>query len=141
MTPARHFLTPLLGSAAVSRSRLVNLRTQTVLASSLELAADSAGRRQGLLGRSSLPPGHALIIAPSSGIHTFGMRFSIDVAFLSRSGRVSKVRSHLGPARLCLSPGAFAVIELPAGTLDTADTLPGDVLQILASDTASLASA
>ena len=78
----------------------------------------------------SLPEGSALIIAPSQAIHTFSMRFSIDVAFVSKDGLVLKVRQAVPPRRIAVSWRAFAVIELPAGALEASDTKPGDRLQI-----------
>ena len=61
--------------------------------------------------------------------HLF-MRFAIDVAFVSRDGRVLEVRAAVKPWRLAWR--AFAVIELPAGALARSDTRPGDLLQVTA---------
>ena len=93
-------------------------------------AFDSKSRRTGLLGRDSLAEGSALIIAPSQAIHTFSMRFAIDVAFVSKDGRVLKVRQAVPPRRIAVALRAFAVIELPAGALERSDTKPGDQLQL-----------
>lgn len=121
------FLSPLLRSGATHHV-LENVRTQRVVAAQLLTAFDSASRRQGLLGRDGLTPGSALIIAPSNAVHTFFMRFAIDIAFVRRDGRVIKVRSAVRPYRLAASLRAFAVIELPAGALAQSDTLRGDTL-------------
>ncbi len=94
-------------------------------------AFDSKSRRTGLLKHDSLPEGSALIIAPSNAIHTFTMRFVIDVAFVSKDGRVLKVRRHMPPRRIAAAWRGFAVVELPAGALDQTDTQPGDVLRIV----------
>jgi uncharacterized protein len=126
------FLHPLLslGNRA-PRFLLLNDRTGRVVASALELAGDSRSRRIGLLGRHVLSPGHALIIAPSNGIHTFGMQFTIDVVFVTRQGKVTKVRQALPPSRLCLGWPSYAVIELPSGGLQSSGTRAGDVLSIV----------
>ena len=58
------------------------------------------------------------------------MRFAIDVAFVSRDGRVLKLRPNMPPWRMAAAVRAFAVIELPVGALDRADTQPGDALRI-----------
>src|SRR5215213_7301303 len=71
-----------------------------------------------------------LIIAPTSAIHTFAMRFTIDVIFVSKEGRVLKVRPHVKPRRIAAAWRAFAVVELPAGTIEHSDTRAGDRLQI-----------
>ena len=89
--------------------------TDAWLATHVVLAADSRSRRLGLLGRDGLPLGHALVLAPSQGIHTFGMRFSIDVVGVARDGRVVTVARAVKPWRVALSWRAFAIVELAAG--------------------------
>ncbi|HET9832290.1 MAG TPA: DUF192 domain-containing protein, partial [Vicinamibacterales bacterium] len=74
----------------------------------------------------------AMILAPCSAVHTFFMRFSIDVAFVARDGRVIKVRTTVAPWRIAAAFGAFAVIELAAGSLGRSNTLRGDVLSLRA---------
>jgi uncharacterized membrane protein (UPF0127 family) len=112
--------------------QLLNLRDGGVVASRVELAVDSESRRRGLLGRDVFDEGAALVIAPCSAVHTFFMRFAIDVVFVSRDGRVRKTYAAVPARRIAFSLGAFAVIELPAGTLARAAAMPGDVLQIAA---------
>jgi uncharacterized membrane protein (UPF0127 family) len=105
---------------------LRNTRAGTVLADHVELAGDSASRRRGLLGRDHLDDGHALVIAPCGGVHTFFMRFAIDVLFVRRDGRVVKCAHAVRPWRIALAPTAYAAIECPAGTLRRAETRRGD---------------
>ena len=121
------FLDPLLRSGADGHV-LQNERTSTVVADQLMTAFDSASRRRGLLGRNGLPPGHALIIAPSNAVHTFFMRFPIDVVFVRRDGRIIRIRAALPQWRMTASLRGFAVIELPAGTLARSKTVCGDRL-------------
>jgi uncharacterized membrane protein (UPF0127 family) len=102
-----------------------------MLTTALETAFDSATRRRGLLGRDAMSAGGGLVIAPCSGIHTFFMRFPIDIVFASRDGRVIGVRHNVLPWRMALSLRAFAVIELPSGTLDASGTQVGDALQLV----------
>jgi uncharacterized membrane protein (UPF0127 family) len=125
----KSFLSPLLRSRDASFA-LTNTRNNRIVARTLLTAFDSASRRQGLLKHDSLPEDTALIIAPSSAIHTFSMRFAIDVAFVSKDGRVLKVRSAVPPWRIAAAWSAFAVVELPAGALDRSDTRAGDILSI-----------
>lgn len=125
----KSFLTPLLRSGGTSFA-LANTRHDRIVARTLLTAFDSKSRRQGLLGRDSLPDGSALIIAPSPAIHTFFMRFAIDVAFVAKDGRVVKVRAAVPPRRIAVAWRAFAVIELPAGALERSDTKAGDRLRI-----------
>ena len=75
-------------------------------------------RAVGLLGRSHLDAGEALWITPCHGVHTWFMRFSIDVIAMDADGVVVDAVSTLKPWRMRLpKPGAHSVLELPAGTL------------------------
>lgn len=96
---------------------LTNTTTGRLLASVVELAVTSATRRKGLLGRDSLDPSVAIVIAPCQAIHTFFMRFAIDVVFVNRSGQAVKVVHDVKPWRIAVAWRAFAVIELNAGTV------------------------
>ena len=99
-----------------------------VLADRAAIADTSATRRTGLLKHSKLDPGEGLWIAPSEGVHTFGMKFPIDVVFLSKSKKILKIRPNMVRRRIALSLRAHSVLELPAGTLDSTGTLAGDQL-------------
>ena len=122
-----HFLTPLLRSEPCG---LLIERTQTWLAIGLEAAFDSAARRKGLLGRDALRVGRGLVIAPSQGVHTFGMRFAIDIVAVGRDGRVLKVREAVKPRRIVLALFAFAIVELPVGACARAGLSCGDRLLV-----------
>ncbi len=65
-----------------------------------------------LLGRGAAGPG--LLIPRCSSVHTFGMRFAIDVLFLDAEGRVIDLRRSVPPWRVIRCPGAMAVLELPS---------------------------
>jgi hypothetical protein len=117
-----HFLAPLI-DRPVANARLAT--AGGVLAAHLECAFDSASRRRGLLGRETLDAGGALVIAPCSSVHTFFMRFPIDVVFVGRDGTVLKVTAGLRPWRVAACVAAFATIELPAGTIENRNLVPG----------------
>ena len=86
--------------------------------SDLRVARSTRARMQGLLGRSGLPNGSGLLIDPCSSIHTWFMRFAIDVFFLDGQRTVVKVARNVGPFRMVLGGvGARAVIEVAAGWL------------------------
>ncbi len=123
------FLAPLV-ARPTGRWTLSNARTGTVLANRIEAAVDRTTRNRGLLGRDGLDAGSALILAPCKSIHTWFMRFPIDVVFVRRDGRIVKVAADLRAWRLAASFRAFAVIELPAGVLASTDTRPGDELRL-----------
>jgi uncharacterized membrane protein (UPF0127 family) len=123
------FLKPLLREPQLAY-KLINRRNGRILAAQVLTAFDSKTRRRGLLGIDGIQAGRALIIAPTNAIHTWFMRFPIDVAFIARDGRVVKVRHRLRPWRMSGAIGGYAVIELPAGTLAAADTVADDVLSL-----------
>jgi len=99
--------------------RLLHDRTGADIATAVTVADTRASRRQGLLGRDSLAEGEALMLLPCSAIHTFFMRFAIDVIFVDRDNRVVRTMSRMRPWRIAITWRAHSVIELPAGWLDT----------------------
>jgi uncharacterized membrane protein (UPF0127 family) len=113
----------------VERLQVFNLTRQTVLATCVEVASKGATRRRGLLGRERLAPGEGLWIIPCEAIHTFGMRFPIDLVYLDRKKLVKKVKTNVAPGRLSGCFSAFSTIELPAGTVLDTQTKPGDRLE------------
>ena len=99
------------------------------MANTARAARSYWARLVGLLGRSSLEPGEALLIEPCNSVHTFFMRFTIDVVYLDKSQRVVKAVSALWPFRMSTgAKGAHAVIELPSGVLASTHTAVGDEL-------------
>ena len=109
--------------------RLVNSTRDVVLADRVERAVAIGQRMRGLLGRSSLAEGDALLIAPCNAVHTFFMKFPIDAVFLDRRGRVVRAVPELRPWRATrFHLAASQVVELPAGTLLRTGTRVGDLL-------------
>jgi uncharacterized membrane protein (UPF0127 family) len=115
--------------AAEARLTVRNLTRQTVLATELEVADTGPKRNKGLLGRNGLETGGGLLIVPCESVHTFFMRFSIDLVYLDRGNRVRKVRSAVGPWRLSACLSAHSILELPAGVVLSTQTQKGDVLE------------
>jgi uncharacterized protein len=126
---AAHFLKPLL-SGSPDGYILANARDGAPFATALETAFDSATRRRGLLGRDGLADGAALIIAPCQAIHTFAMKFPIDVVFVTGEGEVVKLRERMPAGRMAGAWTAFAVIELAAGAIARAGLKTGDRLAL-----------
>jgi uncharacterized protein len=103
-----------------------NASLDTVIANRVGVAASRAARAVGLLTRNGLEPGEALWIVPSRGVHTWGMRFTIDVLALDEAGTVVDAVSNLRPWRMRLPrKGTAGVLELPAGTLEASHTSLG----------------
>ena len=109
--------------------RVVNISRNTTLATSLEVAGSGARRSKGLLGRKGLAPGEGMWIVPCEAVHTFFMRFPLDLVYLDRKHRVKKVCSNVPPWRLSACLVAHSIIELPAGTIRETQTQTGDMLE------------
>jgi uncharacterized protein len=124
-----HFLASALAQPADHGIHIE--RTGAVLVQRLEMAGDSRTRRKGLLGRDALDQEVGLVIAPTQGVHTFGMRFPIDIVGVARDGRVVKVRGDVPPRRLVFALRAFAILELAAGVARRAAISVGDRLIVV----------
>ena len=75
------------------------------------------GFRARLLGLAflrGLPPDYALLIPRCRSVHTFGMRFPLDLTWLDASGRAIRRDASVGPCRLRRCRGAHAVLETAA---------------------------
>jgi uncharacterized membrane protein (UPF0127 family) len=96
-----------------------------------ELADTALRRMKGLLGRDGLAEGAGLVLTPCNSVHTWFMRFAIDVVFLDGAGTVLRAVRSMRPFQLAW--GGFrarTTIELPAGTLETIDVRPGAQIRI-----------
>ncbi|MBI5525758.1 MAG: DUF192 domain-containing protein [Deltaproteobacteria bacterium] len=108
-----------------------NLDTGAVVASSVRTATSPLSRLKGLLGTASLPRGEALVIRPCTGVHTFFMKYAIDVVFVDDGGVVLAVYDTLRPYRATrIFRDAAAAIELPAGAGRESGVKEGDRLEI-----------
>jgi uncharacterized membrane protein (UPF0127 family) len=101
------------------------------------LIADTSGtRRTGLLKHSTLEPGEGLWIVPCEGVHTFAMKFPIDIVYLGkrrkedRLFKVLKIRHRMVRSRISFCLTANSVLELPAGTLAGIGAVEGDLLEL-----------
>lgn len=113
------------------RVRVSNLTRGTVLASYMEVADSGPKRSKGLLGREGLSPGEGLWIIPCEAVHTFWMRFSIDLVYLDSKKRIRKLVSEVPPWRMSACLRAHSVLELPPGTIRLTKTQLGDTLEFL----------
>lgn len=107
-----------------------NKTRNSVLADAAELADTSAKRNVGLLKHKSLEPGQGLWIVPCEAVHTFFMKFPIDLVYIDRKHRVRKTRANVRPWRISACLPAHSVLELPAGTIAATATERGDQLEI-----------
>jgi uncharacterized membrane protein (UPF0127 family) len=109
--------------------RIRNRDRGTILAESADVADTSAKRRTGLLKHSKLDRGQGLWIAPCESVHSFGMKFAIDVVYLDRKKKVRKLRKAMVPRRISACLLAHSVLELPVGVIEESRTEPGDQLE------------
>ena len=105
-----------------------------MLADCATIADTSQKRRTGLLKHTGLEVGQGLWIVPCEGVHMFGMKFDIDVLFLSKKRQVLKISARMAASgfsrRMALSLTAHSVLELPAGMAHQTQTLVGDQLEL-----------
>jgi len=124
-----HFLSAAVAAPGDWGLRIA--RSGDWLATRAELAGSSRSRRQGLLGIERLPAGHALVIAPTQGVHTFGMRFALDIVGVNRAGEVVSLRAGVPRRRLVFSWRAFAIVEMEAGRAESVGLRVGDQLEVI----------
>ena len=91
--------------------------TGRVLAPRVEMAETAWSRMRGLLGRDGLGDGCGMWIGPCRMVHTWFMRFAIDLAYVDEGGTVVMVVPRMPPWRMSSAWAAHAVVELPAGTI------------------------
>jgi len=122
--------------------KVTNTTRGTTVGDNIELADTSSKRMFGLLGRRGLDAGAGLWIKPSSGVHTFGMAFGIDVVGLDRDLKIIKLWRCLPPFRVTsISLKLRSVIELPCGAISQSQMQIGDQLQILSAALSGAATA
>ena len=109
--------------------QIINTTDRSTVCGLCELADTFVSRLLGLLGRRALDPSAGMLIAPSSGIHTFGMRFPIDVVSLDHNLEVISLHPALGSWRVAgLSRKTRSILELPAGQISQSRIAVGDRL-------------
>jgi uncharacterized membrane protein (UPF0127 family) len=116
---------------------VINKTRQTILVSDLEVAKTGWQRMRGLIGRSArnFYKGKGLLLLSCEGVHTIGMAFPIDVAYLDSDDRVVHMYQNLRPFRVGkVKRRANSVLELPTRVLAESRTEVGDHLQFLISE-------
>ncbi|HEY7270964.1 MAG TPA: DUF192 domain-containing protein [Dehalococcoidia bacterium] len=106
-----------------------NPERESLLGEAIEVADTSVRKVKGLLGRECLEDGQGLLFKGCSSLHTFFMRFPIDIVFLDRSGKVLKLSRNVKPFKLVAAPlRAYYAVELPSGAISRSETKVGDAL-------------
>lgn len=103
--------------------RLARLPVATILGREVAVARGITARLYGLAGLDAAEAGAGLLIPRCSRVHTFGMRFALDLVFLDAEGQPVLVSRNVGPRRFAALSGAAAVLELPRGESSRAPSL------------------
>ncbi|MFT9848256.1 DUF192 domain-containing protein [Aneurinibacillus sp. REN35] len=112
--------------------QILNRTKNTVLADRVQEAISKREKTIGLLRHSTLPAGHGLLIPECTSVHTFFMKFAIDVVFIDEHGCVIKQYENVVPFRIArANKAAKSVIELPAYTLRRTNTEVDDRLELI----------
>jgi uncharacterized membrane protein (UPF0127 family) len=100
--------------------KIINKTNNSLIAEEVILANTPFKRIKGLLGKKEFRKSQALILDPCNSIHTFFMRFSIDILFMDKNNKVIKAISCLKPFKFTpIVFGAAFAIELPSGTIQS----------------------
>ena len=104
-------------------------RQRSVLGDRIAMAESRWARARGLLGRPVMQPGQGLMLTGTRAIHTWGMRYILDVIFFDGQGQVVCTYAGLRPRRFTAwHLRAKYALELPAGTIVATATQVGDTL-------------
>lgn len=107
--------------------RVRNKTKKTIIADKVRVAKNLKEKMVGLLA-SEKP--EVLLLKTHFGIHTFGMKYAIDVMVLDRTNRVATLKASLPPSRIFLwNPIYKTVIEMPEGLLEKTKTEVGDFIE------------
>lgn len=112
--------------------KAVNSSKSTIITSNLKEATGFCSRLKGLIGKAYLKEGEGLWMARCRAIHTFGMRFPIDVVFLDKRNIVVAAIKNLPSRRITrFYFNAESVLELPTGSIESTFTEPGDEVEFV----------
>ena len=113
----------------------INRTRQQILIERGLVARTAEARLCGLIGRAALADGEGLFLVGTKSIHTFGMRFAIDVVFLDPHGHVIHLIHAMKPSQFSAFVWrATGVLEMPAGVLHETGTRIGDCIEIVERD-------
>lgn len=110
---------------------IINKSNNSVLADNVIVADTFFYRLKGLMFKRTFEDNSAIVLYPCNSIHTFFMKFSLDVIFLSNDYKVIYLMKNIGPRRISpIVKNAKIVLELPSGVINKTGTKLGDFLNI-----------
>ncbi|MEO0128692.1 MAG: DUF192 domain-containing protein [candidate division WOR-3 bacterium] len=111
---------------------LINISKNTIISNKAIVGDTFFKRLKGWLGRKNFNWGESLIIRPCKWIHTFFMRFPVDVIFVNAENKIVAMKSCFKPWRISgIYWRARFVIELPCGTIKRTSTTIGDIIELI----------
>jgi uncharacterized protein len=111
--------------------KALNKTKGSCVASEVYEARSFLERLKGLLGKSGLKEGEGMLLEPAYQIHTWFMKFAIDVLFLDRDRKIIHLIKDLKPYRVSgLYKSSRSVLELPSGAIEKSKTETGDLIEI-----------
>lgn len=111
--------------------KVYNSTKSMLIGEEIKVADNFISRTFGLIPKQGLNVGEGLLIKPCCSIHTFFMRFSIDVIFINKKGCVVAAYSDVKPFRILpIHLTSFSVLELAAGGIERAKISKGDIIQL-----------
>ncbi|MBI2609120.1 MAG: DUF192 domain-containing protein [Deltaproteobacteria bacterium] len=112
--------------------RIENKKEGKIVAEKAMLADTFFSRLKGLLGTKKLDKGEALILEPCQSVHTFFMKYDLDIIFLNKENIVIGVAEHLKPNRLsAFYRHASKAVELPSGSIVEGRVTVGEKLEFI----------
>jgi uncharacterized protein len=110
----------------VKRARVIHRGHATRF--TVDVTEHAIERMRGLLGHAPLDPEHGLWLEPCNAVHTFGMRFPVDVVFIDRRGIVRAIHRNVTAGRMLFCFRARAALELRAHAVDSWGLETGDAI-------------
>lgn len=111
---------------------IINYSRTSILAYNAKAADTFIARLSGLMFRKNFGKFDCLVLRPCNMIHTVGMRFPLDIVFISEDNLVLHAIENIKPCSMSpMIPSAAAVLELPAGTVTSTNTIIGDILSFI----------
>jgi len=118
----------------MKKVRIFNITRETILCENCGVANNIWTRVRGLLGRSTLNVSEGLLITPCPSIHMFGMKFALDVIFLSPENIVTDFVENIAPGKFYIAQNHFgkahSAIEIIPGTIAKTETQRGDEIRV-----------
>jgi uncharacterized protein len=112
--------------------KLINKTNNKVISENVMVADSFFKRLRGLMFTKELPEQNALLIKPCNEIHTFNMRYSIDVLYIDANNKILAVNEAMKPGKIGKRvKNAVSVVELPCSKIKNLNVKSGDVVEFI----------